>query len=442
MSGDTGREFDREVMAEQVWDRLWPQLALRDGFWLGYLFCSDLAVVNVLVKRADDYARLRVKGTQLRTVRDPGELPGALTWLLSDHDAHLGLTWVVGIAGDPPPWRPAWARFLRRLNERRGALTGRLPGGLVLCLPESLLPTARDSAPDLWSFRSMVVEPARPQVRQPQPSGPPPDPGRPPPGVLGGRAALPATEPSAALRPTLRLLTAALQSGDTRAAVEHARSALAAAGASGSAEDVAIAHAWLARALESKEDLAGAIDHARQALDSGVPLGPQVSEELLEILASSPDLDTVLAARESQLALTRRVLAQNEDSADALRALSIALDEVADIQAERGQLDNALTNYTESLTLARQIHTTYGDTPQTLRDLTVSLEKIANIQTQRGQLDNALTNYTESLDVYRRLMDRYGTPLADPDELAWISDRRERVLAELARREEPPGDQE
>jgi tetratricopeptide (TPR) repeat protein len=495
VSEHTGGAPETDMAVEFVWDQLWPQLALREGFWLGYLFCSNLNTVNVLVARADDYARMRVKETQARSVGDPADLPGILDWLLSDHDPHVGLTWVIGIAGDPPPWRPAWARFLRRLNERRDALTGRMPGGLVLCLTEGLLLTARDSAPDLWSYRSMVVEANRASSRPLAPTPPPvlpplalaPRRMRPRPGAVAERALLPATEPSEALRAVLRSLAAALQAGDIDAAVAEARMALAAAGATGASADLALAHAWTARALREKEDLAGAIDHTRRALNSEAPLGTALTGELLEILASSPDLDTVQAVRETHLALARSVRDRDPDSPDALRGLSVSLDKVADIEEQRGQLDDALTNYTESLNLARQllahygdtpqtlrdlsvslnnvanIHrqrgqlddaltnyteslnlarrilTHYGDTPQTLRDLSVSLDKVADIHRQRGQLDDALTNYTESLDVYRQLMEKYGPPLADPDELASISANLDRVALELARAAEPHG---
>jgi hypothetical protein len=51
-----------------------------------------------------------------------------------------------------------WNLFLR-LNERRDALRRRVGGGLVFAVHPSMKPRLRDAAPDLWSVRSLVLEP-------------------------------------------------------------------------------------------------------------------------------------------------------------------------------------------------------------------------------------------------------------------------------------------
>ena len=51
---------------ERVWDALWPQLVLRNGFWLAYVFGSDLNAVRQLTERAENHARMRVGCTEVR----------------------------------------------------------------------------------------------------------------------------------------------------------------------------------------------------------------------------------------------------------------------------------------------------------------------------------------------------------------------------------------
>ena len=230
---------------ERAWDSLWPQLALRDGFWLAYVFGSDLNAIRPLAERAENYARMRVRGTEVRWVIDPAELPRALAWLLDSHPPDLMLAWVVGVGGDPRQWRSAWAAFLRRLNERRDLLRRTLPAGLVLACPSDMLDLARDSAPDLWSYRSSVIvlrDEPEPRAVHAQPRV---DVTRSDPHAIAERAMLRAVEPSPDVRTLLQGVAQALRADQVAAAVEAGRAALAAVG-TGSSGDRALAYAWLA----------------------------------------------------------------------------------------------------------------------------------------------------------------------------------------------------
>jgi tetratricopeptide (TPR) repeat protein len=415
---------------ERVWEKLRPRLALHDGFWLGYLFSSDLHIIDELRTRSTNYGRLQVRTTDSRQAARPGELVREMPWLLGEHSANLSLAWLIGVAGEPEPWRPAWSAFLRRLNERRDLLRQVLPGGLLMVCPPRLLGTVRESAPDLWSYRAMVVEatsaiplpvPAPARTPAPEPAAAYPD--------LGWLvAAGPDTEPSRTIRPALRRAAAALQANHPADAVAAAQEALETAESAG---DRALAHASLARALSARDDPVAAQVHARRALGYRLPLGHPVSDGLLEILAQSPDPGEILAARTAQVDIARLRAGWDDHSPESLRDLSISLDNIGDIQQAQGQLDNALTNYTESLQLRRQIHTTYGQTPQTLRDLSISLNNIGTIREAQGQFEQALASYREAEAVYGRLREVYGPPLASEDEWAKRVNAVARVSARL-----------
>lgn len=380
MSGSVGTPVSPWPV-ERAWDSLWPQFALRSGFWLAYVFSSNMNVIRPLTERAEDYARMRVRHTEARWAAEPEELTDALKWLLGEHPPDLMLAWVVGAAGESRRWRSAWPAFLRRLNERRDLLRQTMPAGLVLVGPGGMLDVFRDSAPDLWSYRSAVIDlgavdlgatdlgdsetPAPPAALIQAPVVTRRDPH-----AIAERALLPTAEPAPAVRTALQQAAQALRAGEVAAAVAAGRAALTAAESTGSDGDRALSHARLARALEAAGDAVGAIDHARRALDLDQPLGPSLTRALLTILGRSPNRDMVLAAARVELALARLLVR------DA------------------------------------------GDTPESLRDLSISLNNVARINRLQGNLDTAHTHYTEALHWYELLDRRYGPPLSDPTELA------------------------
>jgi hypothetical protein len=273
---------------------------------------------------------MRVGRTEVRWVTEPDELTAALEWLLAGHGDDLTLAWVVGI-GERGRWLPAWTAFLRRLNERRDLLRRTLPTGVALVLPGGLLDAARDAAPDLWSYRSTIIElssaPAAPAGAAPRVEVTRSDPH-----AVAERALLPAVEPSPAVRAALQEAAQALRAGQVTAAVDAGRTALDAAHQTGSVADLALAHAWLARALDVKKDAIGALDHAHRALGGGQSLGAQLTRQLLTVLATSPDLDTVLKAHRIELDLARLLVEQAGESTESLRDLSISLNNVARIK--------------------------------------------------------------------------------------------------------------
>ncbi|MGH4022437.1 MAG: tetratricopeptide repeat protein [Pseudonocardiaceae bacterium] len=421
--------------AEDLWGRLWSQLALRDGFWLGYVFTSSLTEVAELEARSRDYLLMQTKRVQHRALDHPDDYCTALSWLLSRHPGDLGLTWLVGLT-DLPDRGDLWRTVFRRLNERRDQLRTSHPAGLIIVCPPALLPFARDEAPDLWSYRVLTAElhGARPATSHP------PEMWKPSTGALENSALSEpdtgaAVEPSDRLEPILRRVAVALQADMAADAVAAALDAVAAAEGSGSTDDLALARAWLARAMERSGDLVAAVRHARGGLELRRPLGRALTEALLKIVARSPDATVGLEAWTGLLVLARANLREFPDSPEALRDLAVALAWVGDIHQARGQLDDALHCFTEALDLSRRIRDHYGDTPDALRDLAVALRRVGGIHQTRGQLDDALRHHTEALDLHQRLDDVCGPPHADHDELATVRAAAARTAEAIAERD-------
>ncbi|MGH3998964.1 MAG: hypothetical protein ACRDTJ_16090 [Pseudonocardiaceae bacterium] len=383
----TGRQAARSLHrdVEAVWERLRAEFVLHDGFWLAFLFGMQAPDVAELVARTRDQARAQVKHVVTRTLTMQAGEAAVLGQLLAPHPAGLAATWVLDDEAVTADRLRLWSRLLRRLNERRDALAAVHPAALLLACPAGSLPLVRDTAPDLWSVRSLTatVDTAADATAAGLATPDAPSPGRseftPVPGDP--------IQPSPEVGELLRRAASAVRSGRTDLAVDASLGALEAAS---NPDDKLLAHAWLAQVRAEQDELVEAARHARIALEGRQPLELDTTVALLEILSDSLDGETASDAAAVLVELRRELVERYPDSPTALRDLSISLDKVAGIQQERGQLDDALTAYTESLTLSRRILTDYGDTPQSLRDLSVSLNNVAGIQQQReeGQLTN------------------------------------------------------
>ncbi|MBV9163212.1 MAG: hypothetical protein JO281_17025 [Pseudonocardiales bacterium] len=375
------RSLHRDV--EAVWERIRAEFVLHDGFWLALLFGVQAPDVAELVARTRDQARMQVKHVATLTLTERGGEAVVLSQLLASHPAGLAATWVLDDEAIRADRVRLWSRLLRRLNERRDALAAVHPAALLLACPAGSLPLVRDTAPDLWSIRSLTATldtaakataaaPVTPTAASPVRSGLTPVPGQP-------------IQPSPEVRALLKRAASALRSAHTDLAVE---ASLGAFDAASSPDDELLAHACLAQVRAGQDEPAEAVRHARIALEGQRPLELDTTVALLNILSSSLDHEIALDAATALVELHRELVRRSPDSPTTLRDLSVSLDNVATIQRERGQLDDALTAYTESLTLRRRIRTDYGDTPQSLRDLSISLNKVADIQQQLEQFDD------------------------------------------------------
>jgi tetratricopeptide (TPR) repeat protein len=285
--------------AEQAWQTLRQHTEWTDGFWVAWLFTgySPLAVdfearmETLLLERGQHQVVLR-PGT-------PEEVRNLLEAILAESTRDAGCVWVeiiqsdgpsLGTEPDPGPWTEAWDWLMMRANERRTALTHHLPGGLMFVGPPAFKDRARRAAPDLWSIRALVLEPAPPQM-QPRPA------------MLASLRTL---------RPT----------DDDAPDVELALDQAAQMRARGLRADESKALIRAARGLLARGELADALRWTRAAADAAGELGPEHPDAaaILDNLAwllhdqgalaeARPLLERALAIREQQLGPEHRYTA-------------------------------------------------------------------------------------------------------------------------------------
>lgn len=168
--------FELGASGEQAWQALRQHTEWAEGFWIAWLFTGSPPLARELEARM---ARLLAERGQQQVVlrpRTPAEARGLLEALLGEETRTAGCVWVEIIHGDgiglkpdderpPGPWTEAWDWLMMRANERRTALERHLPGGVVFVAPPEIKDRARRAAPDLWTVRALVLEPAPPAMR-------------------------------------------------------------------------------------------------------------------------------------------------------------------------------------------------------------------------------------------------------------------------------------
>jgi hypothetical protein len=282
---------------------------LHDGFWLVFLFGAQAPDVAELVARTRDQARPQVKHVATVTLTERAGEAAVLSQLFAPQPAGLAATWVLdGEAGTADRVR-LWSRLLRRLNEKRDARAAIHPAALLLACPAGALPLVRDTAPDLWSVRSLTATldtaadatlalAATPDATSPDRNEFTPVPGEP-------------IQPSLEVGELLRRVASGLRSGRTDLAVDASRGALEAAA---SPNDELLAHAWLAQVRAEQDEPVEAARHARIALEGQQPLELDTTVALLRILSGSLDGEIALEAAAALVELRRELVQRYPDS--------------------------------------------------------------------------------------------------------------------------------
>jgi len=446
---DTGPEALLGHQAEGEWHRLRQQLDLSEGFWLGFLFSTSPVVTRAFRQRTENILRFKALTLQAIDPETPNELEKALPRLF-EPDPNTGCLWLEaprvdlpGTAEDEPgSWLRAWDQLMLRLNERRERLRRALQCGLILIAHPRIKPRIRDAAPDLWSIRSIVLEPVpgrlgapisrrssdfeNPRARERSrrtgrelPSVPPmKHPEKPEPvsevrePEVGYRDD--PREPVPAAARLLRRAAGDLQARDTRDAIDHAVRAIEILDSIQPAEgpDRAGAYALLAQAEMADGDPASAESHFRRAVDlAESPLDRRTLEwldRLNDIAQARGDLKTAEGLCQEQVRRARESLRQEGESPQALRDLSVSLEKLGEVLHDRGDLQQATDAFQESLLIRRRLLDTYAESPQALRDLSVSLDNLGDVLRDRGDLQQATDAFQESLEIRRRLLDTYG----------------------------------
>lgn len=378
--------------AEEVWDRIRAGFALHEGFWLAFVFGADSSEVSEFVARSRDLARIRVQHVDEIVLRGPGDVPAALGELVGAHVRGLHSTWLVGTTPVEP--HATWVNVLHRLNERRDVLRDARPAAVVVCCPPDSLELVRDSAPDLWSFRSLTATVDRSAPTLAVPSAP---------DIPHGSIRLvpvpgDADEPSPPVRPLLRRAAGALRADRVDGAIAAARDALAAATGP---VDEALAHAWLARTRDRQGEHLEARRHASIAFSFDRALGPEHTRALLEILSDSEDTEVARPAATILVSTDRDAASHSDASPSELQTLAQSLRKAGNIANHSGRISAAAELFGERLDLARRIHRAYPQSLDATRDLVDALIQMGEIDEAAGHVADAADAYTEALGLAR-----------------------------------------
>jgi len=389
--------------ADDARARLRFHLELQDGFWFAAVAADDARAREAL--RAEAAAWAEGEGVPFR-VHAPAE--GLAATLV--RDAEPGLHWVVM----DPEAEEAAGRLLMALNERREALRKRLPGGLIVEGGARLKVLLRNLAPDLFSIRACVLEPAGAAggVRSETPWWV---------GELGfdhaevrrwGQPAVPWVDGDAARRALdeARRLEGHAGAGARRSeldAVARAVEALLAQGWIGEAAPVA------ERMLALAEDLVGADGPP----PDGFPAVTAPDAWARGMLAEACEASAVVAHAQGDLPgardLWRRGLGLRQGLAgegpiDAARAPRVA--EVAEAWSHLGELawqagdeDEAERSLDEALALRKSL-VEAAPSPERIGELAISWSLLGDLRLDRGEVDAALAAYDEALRLRRDLV--------------------------------------
>ena len=301
----------------QIWQDLRPHLEWASGFSLVFLFADQPATVAALRQLYGDSLHLRALRLRELKPSNSAQLAGLAEEMLKTRIGY-GPLWVeLWQGGEEADWDRQRIRFLHRLNENRSALERNIRQPVVIVLPVAERLAVSVHAPDLWAVRSFTKQlptlaPARPDTILPSAS------------ESKSVMAL-ASEPSPAEQEWTRLLklnqnTEGLNLWDGFAAFNAA--------------------------LER-----GSLEAARYVANETLAMARQRIKP--------------------KVGLFSRWLKSNDVTADpqALRDLSVSLNNVGQVEADLGNLEPARAAYRESLVLRRQLRQAFPDHAQLVRDL-------------------------------------------------------------------------
>lgn len=434
---------------EAEWHRLRQQLALAEGFWLGFLFTTSPVVTRTFRQRTERILRSRALSLQTLRPETTGELERILPRLF-DPEPNTGCLWLEaprvdspGTAEDEPgSWIRAWDQLLLRLNERRDRLRRTLDCGLVLVAHPRIKPRVRDAAPDLWSVRSIVLEPNPGPVdaptvrsgeaferdrRQERPIGDNPylSPGfertsyspetptevREPEAEYGEDP----EDPAAASAKLLRRAAGDLQAGHSRSAIHHAVRAIEILDSIRPPEgpDRAGAYALLAEAELADDDPAAAEGHLRRAIELlEDPLDRRALTwlDMLDEIAwgHCDSASSIHLCREQVDRARSRAWASEKESPTNLKDLSLSLQKLGDALYSGGDFEGAAAAFQESFLILRRTSGAHEEQYKTLRDLARSLARLGDVLRLAGELEEALTAFEGSLRLVQQIVDEHG----------------------------------
>ena len=145
------------------------------------------------------------------------------------------------------------------------------------------------------------------------------------------------------------------------------------------------------------------------ARDRGALLG---SERAIEALRAAGQQDEALRVAMSAQSIAL-ALAEAEETPEALRDLSVSLNNVGDAEQALGNWEGSRERYEQTLELRKRIIERVGETPEALRDLSISLNRMGDVERALGNWEGSRERYEQSLELCKRVIERVGeTPEA------------------------------
>ena len=162
---DLARRYD--LPSQPEWQKLLTLFDLAEGFSLLVLLVLDADGAALCRRELEKH--LQREGNQLVSIELPTpddlrQLPARL--LAAQPPPNTGCLWMSAVEPDYgkayPEWREAWREALARLNSQRNPIRRQFDLSLVFVGASWLQEVMRETAPDLWSVRTLVVriEPA------------------------------------------------------------------------------------------------------------------------------------------------------------------------------------------------------------------------------------------------------------------------------------------
>ncbi|MBN2526394.1 MAG: tetratricopeptide repeat protein [Deltaproteobacteria bacterium] len=150
---------------EKAWFELKRHLEWADGFWVVFVFSPSQISAEMLKQRVVEQLETMQRPFTVEQPETPDALVDLISAFVDNPDVPSPLMWVEALHKDKVdttstarPWERGWETLLLRTNERRERLRKKFQNGLVLVAPENLKNVFRNTAPDLWSVRTMLIE--------------------------------------------------------------------------------------------------------------------------------------------------------------------------------------------------------------------------------------------------------------------------------------------
>ncbi len=288
-----------------------PHLEWGEGFVLVFLFADHPVPVRFMRQRFETSLHMSKLLLRVLTPESPEELVGLTDEILTTR-SDSGPLWVeLWRQGEELTWRRARSALLYRLNERRSILERYVRLPLVLVLPIAERGGVYALAPDLWAVRSFTAQLPGPIHVHPNIVITPEN--KPKPSLVSG--------PSATEQEWARLLK------------------------------------------KSKAPANLSLWDGFAAFDSAMDRGSLVDAHRI----ATETLN--LGRGRVKPTLDRSINPSLGDTPQALRDLSISLNNVGKVEADLGNLEPARAAYRESLVLSRQLRQAFPDHAQLVRDL-------------------------------------------------------------------------